>query len=143
MKLTLVFVLLFICAPVLKSQSLPEGISVLGTDTIFSPDIQKGDTVEAVFYIANLGAEKFWIYQVHASCQCTAPQYSNDTFLPGRMDSVVLVFHSKNTDDQRFEKYAIVLTPLGERSFYIKGNMFMPPENGARLPRKIRVTNKI
>jgi Protein of unknown function (DUF1573) len=120
-----------------------EGITVLGTDTIFCPDIQKGDTVEAVFYIANQGTQKFWIFQVHASCQCTAPQYANDTFEPGRLDSVVLYFHSKNTTEPEFEKYAIVLTPLGEKTFYIKGHMHLPDEKNVRPSRMIRVTNKI
>lgn len=121
--------------------AVQEGITVLGSDTIFSPDIQKGDTVEAVFYIANYGTQNFHILQVYASCQCTAPQYSNDTFEPGRLDSVVLFFHSKNTSDALFEKYALVLTPLGERGFYIKGRMHSP-EVPARPSRRIRLTNK-
>lgn len=125
--------------------ALPEGITVLGKDTIYTPEIQKGDTVEAVFYIANQGRQKFHIFQVYASCQCTAPQYSNDTFEPGRMDSVVLFFHSKNTSDIHFEKFALVLTPLGERAFVIKGVMHIPDEKQAaiRPARKIRITNQM
>lgn len=128
----------------LKAQQAPEGITSLGTDTIYTPDIIKGDTVKAVFFVANLGTKPFWIFQVYAACQCTAPQYSNDTFQPGRRDSVVLFFHSKNMTDEHFEKYALVLTPLGEKAFYIKGNMYTPKEGEkVRKRNMIRITNEI
>ena len=138
------FIILLVClgAGSLKGQTWNEGITVLGSDTIHCPDIQNGDTVEAVFYIANYGIEKFKILQVHPSCQCTAPQYANDTFEPGRKDSVILFFHSKKTEELEFEKYAIVLTPLGERTFYIKGKMYFPANTGeARHSKMIRLTN--
>jgi len=125
-----------------KSQDFPEGITSMGKDTVYTPEILKGDTVEVVFYVANLGKKPFWIFQVYASCQCTSPQYANDTFEPGRRDSVVLFFHSKNTEDEFFEKYALVLTPLGEKGFYIKGHMITPKEGEKTRPRrKIRITN--
>jgi hypothetical protein len=133
---------LFLFVSISKAQYFEEGITILGRDTIHTPDIIKGDTVEAVFYIANLGTKAFWIYQVYAACQCTSPEYANDTFLPGRQDSVVLFFHSKNTTEAQFEKYALVLTPLGEKSFNIKGNMYTPKEGEQTRPtRKIRITN--
>lgn len=119
----------------------PEGMTVLGSDTIYCEPIQSGDTVEAVFYVANLGKEKFWIYQIHPSCQCTAPQYANDTFYPGRRDSVVLLFHSKKEAESHYEKSALVLTPLGEVSLYVKGEILY--SSSARKPRKVRVTNRL
>src|SRR5688572_9267904 len=91
---SLLFASILLSSVLCRAQALPEGIFSMGKDTITTPDIIKGDTVEAVFYVANMGTKPFWIYQIHASCQCTSPQYANDTFQPGRRDSVVLFFHS-------------------------------------------------
>lgn len=143
MRIWTVFLVIFLPL-IVKAQGhpdFPEGITVLGSDTIYCPDIQRGDTVEAVFYIANKGKKRFWIYQIYASCQCTAPQYSNDTFEPGRLDSVVLYFHSRNIEEPVYEKYALVLTPLGEKSFYLIGKINQMATD-ARLARKIRITNQ-
>ena len=84
-------------APKASAQTQQEGITVLGTDTIYCTEtLLKGDTVMAIFHVANYGTQAFKILQVYAACQCTAPQYAQDTFQPGRVDSVVLFFHSKN-----------------------------------------------
>lgn len=136
---------LLVCVIQIQAQSANLGLTVLGTDTItYTETILKGDTIRAVFYIANQGAEPFKILQVYASCQCTAPQYAHDTFEPGRQDSVILYFHSKNTEEENFEKYVLVLTPLGEVAFFLKGIMHTPgPNEKTRTPKMLYITNKL
>lgn len=143
-KLT-TLILLWIGSYSLQAQTALQGITVLGTDTIICPEtILKGDTVRAVFYVANNGTSPFRILQVYASCQCTAPQYAQDTFQPGRQDSVIMYFHSKKTEEEAFEKYVLVLTPLGEKAFYLKGIMHTPKENErVRQPKMIYLNNKL
>ena len=124
-------------APKASAQTQQEGITVLGTDTIYCTEtLLKGDTVMAIFHVANYGTQAFKILQVYAACQCTAPQYAQDTFQPGRVDSVVLFFHSKNIQEPSFEKYALILTPLGEKYLYLKGTIFTPgPADKVRQPK--------
>lgn len=128
-----------------KAQAQPQGLAVLGTDTIHFPEtILKGDTIMAVFHIANHSNAPFKIYQVYASCQCTAPQYAHDTFQPGRVDSVVMFFHSKNTTETSFEKYVLLLTPIGERAFFLKGTMYTPTaKDRTRKPKMHYINNTI
>ncbi len=127
-----------------KAQQFGEGITVLGTDTIYCTEtLVKGDTVMAVFHVANYGTQAFKILQVYAACQCTAPQYTQDTFQPGRVDSVVLFFHSKNIEEPTFDKYALILTPLGEKYLYLKGSIFTPgPTDKVRKPKLIVIHNR-
>lgn len=131
-------------APKVHAQTQQEGITVLGTDTIYCTEtLIKGDTVMAIFHVANYGTQAFKILQVYAACQCTAPQYAQDTFQPGRVDSVVLFFHSKNIVEPTFEKYALILTPLGEKYLYLKGTIFTPgPADKVRPPKLIVIHNR-
>lgn len=125
------------------AQDTHSGLAVLGTDTIHFPEtILKGDTIMAVFHIANHSNAPFKIYQVYASCQCTAPQYAHDTFQPGRVDSVVMFFHSKNTTETNFEKYVLLLTPIGEKAFFLKGTMYIPSAlDKTRQPKMHHISN--
>ena len=120
------------------------GLTTEGNDTIHCPDIVKGDTVEAVYYFKNTATVPFVIWQVHPGCQCTAPQYPKDSIAPGRSDSVTLMFYSRKTEEAHFEKYAIVLTAVGEKTFYLTGRMQIPGKEDAAVPinRKIRITNR-
>ena len=131
-------------APKASAQTQQEGITVLGTDTIYCTEtLLKGDTVMAIFHVANYGTQAFKILQVYAACQCTAPQYAQDTFQPGRVDSVVLFFHSKNIAEPSFEKYALILTPLGEKYLYLKGTIFTPgPADKVRQPKCTIIHNR-
>jgi hypothetical protein len=131
-------------APKASAQTQQEGITVLGTDTIYCTEtLLKGDTVMAIFHVANYGTQAFKILQVYAACQCTAPQYAQDTFQPGRVDSVVLFFHSKNIQEPSFEKYALILTPLGEKYLYLKGTIFTPgPADKVRQPKCTIIHNR-
>jgi hypothetical protein len=131
-------------APKASAQTQQEGITVLGTDTIYCTEtLLKGDTVMAIFHVANYGTQAFKILQVYAACQCTAPQYAQDTFQPGRVDSVVLFFHSKNIQEPSFEKYALILTPLGEKYLYLKGTIFTPgPADKVRQPKCTVIHNR-
>lgn len=131
-------------APKASAQTQQEGITVLGTDTIYCTEtLLKGDTVMAIFHVANYGTQAFKILQVYAACQCTAPQYAHDTFQPGRVDSVVLFFHSKNIAEPSFEKYALILTPLGEKYLYLKGTIFTPgPADKVRQPKCTIIHNR-
>ena len=131
-------------APKASAQTQQEGITVLGTDTIYCTEtLLKGDTVMAIFHVANYGTQAFKILQVYAACQCTAPQYAQDTFQPGRVDSVVLFFHSKNIQEPSFEKYALILTPLGEKYLYLKGTIFTPgPADKVRQPKCTLIHNR-
>ena len=131
-------------APKASAQTQQEGITVLGTDTIYCTEtLLKGDTVMAIVHVANYGTQAFKILQVYAACQCTAPQYAQDTFQPGRVDSVVLFFHSKNIQEPSFEKYALILTPLGEKYLYLKGTIFTPgPADKVRQPKCTIIHNR-
>jgi hypothetical protein len=131
-------------APKASAQTQQEGITVLGTDTIYCTEtLLKGDTVMAIFHVANYGTQAYKILQVYAACQCTAPQYAQDTFQPGRVDSVVLFFHSKNIQEPSFEKYALILTPLGEKYLYLKGTIFTPgPADKVRQPKCTIIHNR-
>lgn len=140
MKNILFALVLFSCG-FLSAQQPVEGITTMGTDTIETMPIVKGDTVEAVFYFANTGTLAFPIWQVHPGCQCTAPQYPHDSIRPGQTDSLIMMFHSKNTDELQFEKYVIVLTPLGEKTYIIRGNMRIASPSEMYKPKKYRITN--
>jgi hypothetical protein len=139
--LSLVFLGMGNCLSAQTSPDIKVGLVTLGTDTIQCPEIQKGDTVEAVFYFKNVGKDPVKIYQVHPGCQCTAPIY-HDTVRAGQTDSVILVFYSKNNHEEYFIKDAIVLNSVQERSYYVVGHMVTPKEGEGRPARKIRLTNK-
>lgn len=121
--------------------SMPEGITTLGADTIFCPDINQGDTVFAVFYIANYGKSPVKIYQVHPGCQCTTPEF-HDTLFPNQIDSIVLVFYSKNNHEDHFMKGAIVLNNVAEKNYFVTGKM-NPVIAGSKIKNKrIRLNNQ-
>lgn len=143
LKNALILTLFLFVGTALSAQSgdtMHVGLKTLGSDTIHCPDIQQGDTVEAVFYFRNVGKDPVRIYQVHPGCQCTAPIY-HDTVRAGQLDSVILVFYSKNNHEDHFMKGAIVLNNVEEKNFYVTGTMLPYAEGKGRKCRKIRLTN--
>lgn len=140
MKPGAILIALFLTLATLASAQDTAGIVTLGSDTIHCPEIMQGDTVVAVFYIRNAGADPIKIYQVHPGCQCTTPEF-HDTLFPGQTDSIVLVFYSKNHHEPHFLKDALVLNNVQEKAYFVEGTMKAKPESGVVRNRKIRLTN--
>jgi hypothetical protein len=138
-------ILMIGCLALAHGQSIStsqNGLICLGSDTLRYDKVLLGDTVEAVFYISNMSAQKIPIWQVHPGCQCTVPVYP-DSLAPYMKDSVILAFYSAHTPPGDFEKSAIVLNPLGEKYLYLIGKIEKPKPKDIRKPRKYRIYNTV
>lgn len=134
------YLLLFgTCVQSQSQLSAEANIHRINSDTVFFGECYKGDTIEAVFQFSVKGTGKLVIRQVYAGCQCTIPQYPQDTLAEGATDSVCLQFHSKNIHPGPVDKFAIVINSGPERTFRMIGVVKPLPLNGQIKNRRIRL----
>lgn len=74
-------------------------------------DVKKGESVEHIYEVTNMGENPLIISQVKPGCGCTAPAYTTDPIMPGEKGQITLKFDSSNFDglqNKQAEVYANV-----------------------------------
>ena len=74
-------------------------------------DVKKGESVEHVYEVTNMGENPLIISQVKPGCGCTAPDYTKEPIMPGQKGKITLKFDSSNFEglqNKQAEVYANV-----------------------------------
>lgn len=98
-------------ALIADAQSKPLTNLVLSENHWDFKDVKKGESVEHVYEVTNMGENPLIISQVKPGCGCTAPDYTREPIMPGQKGQITLKFDSSNFDglqNKQAEVYANV-----------------------------------
>ena len=98
-------------ALIADAQSKPLTNLVLSENHWDFKDVKKGESVEHVYEVTNMGENPLIISQVKPGCGCTAPDYTREPIMPGQKGKITLKFDSSNFEglqNKQAEVYANV-----------------------------------
>ena len=89
---------------VADAQAKPLTSAALSTNAHDFGEVKKGESVEYVYEITNIGDNPLVISNVIPGCGCTASEYSQEPILPGKKGSVKLKFNSENFEGMQHKQ---------------------------------------
>ncbi|HRP30272.1 MAG TPA: DUF1573 domain-containing protein [Agriterribacter sp.] len=104
--------------------------------------IPLGKPVTHTFEVFNTGKEPLQIENVHASCGCTTPEWSQDPIAPGASKKIKVGYNA--AVNGAFEKTITVFYNSGKmKVLYIKGEVWETPADPAPANASVQLLKNI
>jgi Protein of unknown function (DUF1573) len=92
--------------------------------------IQQGEQVSYTFKFKNTGDKPLLITDVHSSCGCTIPSYSEEPLSPGSEGFLKVTFNSAGKHGNQYKIITVVCNTNPEKTeLVISGNVKVPTDN--------------
>jgi hypothetical protein len=141
-KMTALFVLItaFFVAGA-QNQAVPEDVLQIKEMEHDFGQIPQGKPVYYTFEIVNTGKKELKLENVHASCGCTTPEWSQDPIAPGATSKIKVGYNA--AAENYFEKFiTITYNSTQSKQLKIKGTVWRAPEGSAPANASIDLLKK-